>query len=293
MMDWKRIGKRLLFPGKAVLLAGVPAAAVMLIWAFTAAEGEGLLAYGAYAFSAYMTVAVCARLPRLAQMASARAHRNPLLHRCLTEPLVRMQATLRLSLGLNLLYAVMKLIMGVYYRSVWFGTLGVYYALLAGLRIMLLRPVRRDVPGGGQVSELKRYRLCGAALMPMIIVLSGVVALVIRRGEGFTYPGHLIYAAALYAFCAVIIAAVNLVRYRRYNSPVITAVKAVSLASALVSVFALETAMLAQFGQGEDPAFHQAMTSATGAGVCEIILGMAAVMIIRATRRLKELQAEP
>ena len=91
----------------------------------------------------------------------------------------------------------------------------------------------------------------------------------------------------------MISAAVNLVKCRCNQSPVMSAAKAVSLASALVSVFALETAMLSQFGQERDPLFRRIMTSATGAGVCAFILGMAVVMIIHATRRLKALQAQP
>lgn len=292
MKDWRQIGKRLLFPGRAVVLAGVPLAAALLVYAFVVEGGEGIVSYGAFAFSAYMTAAVCACLPRLVREASAKAHRTPWLHRYLTDAHVRMHVSLQLSLVINMLYAVMKLLMGVYYRSVWFGTLGVYYALLTALRFMLLRYVRRNVPGRALASELKHFRLCGAVLIPMTIALTAVVILVIDRNEGFQYAGYLIYVAAMYAFYAVISAAVNLVKYRRYQSPVMSAAKAVSLASALVSVFALETAMLSQFGQERDPLFRRIMTSATGSGVCAFILGMAAVMIIHATRRLKEIQAD-
>ena len=291
MKDWKQIGKRLLFPGRAVLLAGVPLAAALLAYAFAVEGGEGIVSYVAFAFSSYMTVAVCACMPRLVREAIALAHRIPWLHRYMTDDHVRMHVSLYLSLGLNMLYAVMKLLMGVYFRSVWFVTLGVYYALLTALRFMLLGHVRRNVPGRAMASELKHFRLCGAVLIPMTIALTGVVILVIDRNEGFQYAGYLIYVAAMYAFYKVISAAVNLVKYRRYQSPVMSAAKAVSLASALVSVFALETAMLSQFGQERDPLFRRIMTSATGAGVCAFILGMAAVMIIHAIRRLKTLQA--
>ena len=291
MKDWKQIGKRLLFPGRAVLLAGVPLAAALLAYAFVVEGGEGIVSYVAFAFSSYMTVAVCACMPRLVREAIALAHRIPWLHRYMTDDHVRMHVSLYLSLGLNMLYAVMKLLMGVYFRSVWFVTLGVYYALLTALRFMLLGHVRRNVPGRAMASELKHFRLCGAVLIPMTIALTGVVILVSDRNEGFQYAGYLIYVAAMYAFYAVISAAVNLVKYRRYQSPVMSAAKAVSLASALVSVFALETAMLSQFGQERDPLFRRIMTSATGAGVCAFILGMAAVMIIHAIRRLKTLQA--
>lgn len=292
MKDWKQIGKRLLFPGRAVLLAGVPLAAALLAYAFAVEGGEGIVSYVAFAFSSYMTVAVCACMPRLVREAIALAHRIPWLHRYMTDDHVRMHVSLYLSLGLNMLYAVMKLIMGAYYRSAWFGTLGVYYALLTAMRFMLLGHVRRNVPGRALASELKHFRLCGAVLIPMTIALTGVVILVIDRNEGFQYAGYLIYVAAMYAFYKVISAVVNLVKYRRYNSPVMSATKAVSLAAALVSVFALETAMLSQFGQERDLLFRRMMTTATGAGICAFILSMATVMIIHATRRLKMLQAD-
>ena len=173
MKDWKQIGKRLLFPGRAVLLAGVPLAAALLAYAFVVEGGEGIVSYGAFAFSAYMTVVVCACLPRLIRETIALAHRIPWLHRYLTDAPFRMHVSLYLSLGINMLYAVMKLLMGAYYRSVWFGTLGVYYALLTALPFMLLGQVRRSVPGRALVSELKRFRLCGAVLIPMTIALTG------------------------------------------------------------------------------------------------------------------------
>ena len=292
MKDWKQIGKRLLFPGRAVLLAGVPLAAALLAYAFVVEGGEGIVSYVAFAFSSYMTVAVCACMPRLVREAIALAHRIPWLHRYMTDDHVRMHVSLYLSLGLNMLYAVMKLLMGVYFRSVWFVTLGVYYALLTALRFMLLGHVRRRAPGSGLIPELKRVRLCGAALIPMTIALTGMVILVIDRNEGFVYPGYLIDVAALYAFCAVISAAVNLVKYRRCRSPVMSAARAVSLVSALVSVFALETAMLSRFGQERDPLFRRMMLSATGAAICGFILDMAAVMIVHATRRLRAIQAD-
>ena len=169
----EQIGKRLLFPGRAVLLAGVPLAAALLAYAFAVEGGEGIVSYVAFAFSSYMTVAVCACMPRLVREAIALAHRIPWLHRYMTDDHVRMHVSLYLSLGLNMLYAVMKLLMGVYFRSVWFVTLGVYYALLTALRFMLLGHVRRNVPGRAMASELKHFRLCGAVLIPMTIALTG------------------------------------------------------------------------------------------------------------------------
>ena len=94
------------------------------------------------------------------------------------------------------------------------------------MRFSLVRCTRRagaDLPG-----EYRRYRFCGVLLVLMNAALAGVVVLVLHRGGGFRYSGFMIYAMAAYAFYATIAGVVNLVRYRRYNSPVLTASRAVS-----------------------------------------------------------------
>ena len=102
------------------------------------------------------------------------------------------------------------------------------------------------------------------------------------------YAGSLIYAMALYTFYVTIMAVVNLVRYRKYQSPAMSAAKAINLAAALVSMLSLETAMLAQFGGGET--FRQLMTASTGGSVCVIVVGMGVYMTVHASKQLKKLQ---
>ena len=152
----------------------------------------------------------------------------------------------KLSLGLNVIYAVMKFTFGLRYHSVWFGTLAVYYFLLAVMRFLLLHHANRKGFGTDRSGELQSYRLCGMILMVM-----------------------------------------NVVKYRKYRSPVMSAAKVVSLAAALVSMLSLETAMLTQFGSTDSEMSRRIMTACTGAGVCTIILAMAVCMIYHATRELK------
>lgn len=291
MEKWKLILNKLLFPGAVTIILGVPVCAVLLIYTFAFAHKNEPIAYISYVVSAYVTVIVCAKIPGLVKGVSALLHQNKYLHRYLTDIPFRTHISLYLSLGINLLYAVMKLFFGAYYRSVWFGTFGVYYTFLTIMRFLLLRHVKRNTFGKELVSELKRYRLCGVILIPMNIALSGVIVLVIKQNEGFEYAGYLIYVVAMYAFYAMIAAVANLIKYRKYQSPVMSAAKAISLAAALVSVLSLETAMLSQFGDNNDLAFRQVMIGTTGAGICAIILGMAVFMIVYATKRLEGLQS--
>ena len=73
-----------------------------------------------------------------------------------------------------------------------------------------------------------------------VIALSGVVILVVHDNEGFEYAGYLIYVMAMYAFYNVITAVTDLVKYRKFRSPVMSASKAIKLAAALVSMLSLE-----------------------------------------------------
>lgn len=114
----------------------------------------------------------------------------------------------------------------------------------------------------------------------------------VRYDRGYEYPGTLIYAMAAYSFYAIITATINVIKFRRHGSPILSAAKAISLVAALVSILSLETAMLAQFGGEDDPLSRKAMTGATGGGVCVIVLGMALFMIIKASRQLKQLNLQ-
>ena len=284
----KQILHKLLFPSKAVVVISIPVAAVSLAYVFLLDHKNGPAAYFSYAVSAYALVIVSIQAARLTLNVQNAVHRNRYIHRYLTDVPYKTHISLYMSLVANLLYAAMNLFLGGYYRSVWFGTLAVYYMMLAAMRFLLAAHVKRRGIGTEPILELKRYRLCGVLLMLMNIALMGVVVLVIRKNEGFEYAGYLIYVMAVYAFYHVTTAIVNVVKYRKYKSPVMSAAKAVNLAAALVSMLALETAMLAQFSDGQDASgLNQAMTAATGGVFCIFILGMGAFMLINSTKQLK------
>lgn len=292
MERMKRILKKILFPKLAVAIISVPVAAALLIYTFLYEEDYSPIAYVSYVLSAYSLIIVCAQFTRIPKGTfRAVLHRNPYVHRYLTDIPFKTHVSLYLSLGLNLIFVVMKLFYGVRYQSVWFGTLAVYYMMLAGMRFLLLQHVRRNAIGKELISELRQYRLCGIILMLMNIALLGVVVLVVLDNESFNYAGYLIYVVAMYAFYNVISAVRDMVKYRKYNSPVMSASKSVKLATALVSMLSLETAMLMQFNDKEaGESFRQVMTGATGGAVCGIVLVMAIVMIVKSTKQLHRLQ---
>lgn len=97
----------------------------------------------------------------------------------------------------------------------------------------------------------------------------------------------IIYAIAGYTFYSVINAVCNLIKTRKKKKPALSALKIISLTSALVSVLSLETAMISTFGGDDKSNFRNMITKITGGIICTIILGMAVYMIFKGNKLLK------
>lgn len=295
LQSMKRLLKKLFFlPPILTLMISIPSYG-LVIYALAVEEVNPAVAYAAYFLSAYALIITITGITGIVRLIRRGINGHPLVRKMMDIPLVnryvkedlfRAEAALYQGFFINILYAGIKMFSGILYSSVWFVTLAVYYILLAVMRASLLHYVRRS--GKSKASEWRRYRLCGIILLLMNIALAGIVILVVHQNSGFEYPGMLIYVMAMYAFYATITAVRNVVKFRRYGSPVMSAAKVINLTAALVSMLSLETAMLTQFGAADDPMFRQIMTASTGAGISVIVLGMAVFMIVRSTKQLKQ-----
>ncbi len=101
------------------------------------------------------------------------------------------------------------------------------------------------------------------------------------------YPGLSIFMSAAYTFYKIIAAAVHLSKAKKTYDPVVQALRNINLADALISVAALETAMLASFGGGEDMI---PLRAATGFAVCAITIATGALMAARAADERRRLR---
>jgi hypothetical protein len=187
---WKAIFKKILFPKLCIILLGIPIAAAGLIFVFVREYQSTWVAYPIYVFSAYILTVSCLQIWQASkhtqQNIDAVMDRAPVIRRYFTDITFNMHVSLYRSLALNVLYAIMKFAFSVYYRSVWFGTLAIYYLLLAVTRFALLHYASRNTFGENMKSEWKRYRLCGVILLLMNLALTGVVSWLFRTMRAFT-----------------------------------------------------------------------------------------------------------
>lgn len=261
---------------------------VSLITVFCGIIDYGFFAYISYFLSAYTLTVVCIFcanvLPGYIRNLKKQFSEHPYGNKYLTDVGYKVRVSLYISLTVNLAYSVFKLISGVVYSSFWWGAIAVYYIILSVIRFFILRYMRsnnQDIR-----KEWKQYRVCGILMVLLNLSLSGIVFQMVWQNRCYSYPEILVIASAAYTFYTVTVSVIDMVKYRKYNSPVMSAAKTIRFAAALVALLNLETAMLSAFGS-EDAVFTRIMTACTGAAVCIAVLAMSVFMIVKSFKSLK------
>lgn len=292
-MKWKKLGKALLFPHISVLLLLLPTAAVWLCYGFLHWAETEPLRIGSYVLAFYTLTVWCARLPRLVGRGRRFKSENPYAQTWLNDTRLRTNVTLTASVLWNGAYALFQLGLGIYHRSPWFFSLAGYYLSLALMRFFLVRHTVRYEPRQELRRELNRYRVCGWVFLLMNVALSAMMFYMIRENRAVRHSEIVTIALAAYTFTSLTMAIVNLVKYRAYQSPVLSASKAISLASACVSMLTLEATMLTTFGgEGMTAGTRLLFLALSGGGVSLFIVAMSVYMIKNANEKLKRLENE-
>ncbi len=290
-MDWKKIGKKLLFPPIWMMVILVIASAVALTLIFVKGLEKSIPAYIFYVLAFYTLTVVtifCAMvLPKQYSTIKQKIYDNPLGNRYMTDRVFRTNISLSISFVISMLYVGINLWSWHMLGSYWFMVLAVYYVIMAVMRYLLVRYVRIQKIGTDILSEWKRSRICACILLLINLSLSGAVLMILYQHRGYDYPGIMIYVMAMYTFYALTMSIVDIVKYRKMGSPIMSTAKIVSLSAALVSMLNLETAMFAQFGTDMAPQDQNLMIMLTGAGISITVVTLSVVLIAKATIEIR------
>ena len=293
-MDWKKHGKKLLFPPVwlMVILVIISAAALTLI--FVKGMEQSIPAYIVYVLAFYTLTVVtifCAMvLPKQYSTIKRKIYDNPLGNRYMTDRVFRTNISLSISFVISMLYVGINLWSWHALGSYWFMVLAVYYVIMAVMRYLLVRYVRIQKIGTSILGEWRRSRVCACILLLINLSLSGAVLMILYQSKGYDYPGIMIYVMALYTFYSTIHAVVDIVKYRKMGSPIMSTAKIVSLSAALVSMLNLETAMFAQFGGDMTPEHQRIFIILTGAGVSLTIVTLSVILIVNANKAIRRIE---
>lgn len=285
-MNLKKLGKALLFPHTALMTVLIPIATVFLVYSMVFVGTESVLAYISYVLAAYTLTVWCFKIPHIIRFFKRFKNENKYARRWQEDERLRVNVSLYGSLVLNAAYAVFQLWLGFYHGSFWFYSLAGYYILLAVMRFFLARHTSAHKPGEKMREELVKYRACGWIFLLMNLALTLMIFFMVYWNRSFVHHEITTIMMAAYTFTAFTVAVVNIIQYRKYNSPVYSASKAINLAAACVSMLTLESTMLTTWGQSDDENFRRIMLAATGIAVSLFIVVMAVYMIVQGNKGL-------
>ena len=288
-MDWKKLGKALLFPHSVIRIILVPIATVLLVGSMVFVGTESVIAYISYILAAYTLTVWCFQIPTLIRFFKAFKAENKYARRWQNDARLRVNVSLYGSFAWNALYGIFQLWLGFYHHTFWFSSLGAYYICLGTMRFFLVRHTRKYAPGERMQAELVKYRACGWVFLVMNLALSLINFFMVYWNR--TFQHHMITAIAMaaYTFTSFTTAIVSMVKYKKYNSPVFSASKAISFAAACVSMLTLTSTMLTTFSDGTmDAITRKIMLGSVGAAVSVTVVAMAIYMILKSTKKLKK-----
>lgn len=290
----KKIINVLIFPHTAVAIALLPLSAVLLVYSFLNFDSSSVFSAISYAVSAYALTVWCFRIPRIIRFFKSFKRENKYARLWLTDARLRVNITLTASFLWNTGYSLFQLGLGIYHGSAWFYSLAAYYFLLALMRFFLVRHSTKNQPGEKLREELSRYRICGYLFIVMTLALSVMTFYILYRDKAVKHHEVTTIAMAAYTFFTFTMAIVGIIRYRKYESPVFSAAKAISLVAASVSMLTLESTMLVTFSDGSMTELTQKQfIGISGAAIFVFIIAMAIYMIVQSTKKNKGAELSP
>ena len=194
------------------------------------------------------------------------------------------------SVIFNICYVVFGIIIANLEQSPWLGVLVGYHVFLIVPRATVFLIKRRD--GDRAVQNVRAYAYCGLALMLLALALIPVIRMVLDDKNTYNFfISGIIYVTAIatYTFAKLGIAIHNLRKVRKSDDMPLKAIKNVSFADALISIFALQAMMIKTFPS--DGSSMAIMNPVLGGIVSLGIFALGLYMLISGRKKLKALPA--
>ncbi len=254
-----------------------------------------ILSYASYMFAAlflsYSVYLIVIYAPKIKDKTVALVKKTTFGKRMLDQygfrTIIFATGSLIINIAYVALHVVLAFITDAFY---WYIFLAGYYAILVSLRsgIVLYHKRKGKEPVTSidrEQIEIRKYRSCGIILTLIPFTLSVPIAQIIKLDRAFIHAGLAIFAFAAYSFYKIVMSIINVVKSKKQTDVTIQAVRYIGLADALVSIFALQTAMFHEFSKGSGYAFANILT---GSVVCILTVAFGINMIISSSKKSKQ-----
>lgn len=278
--------KKILYPKTHILLIGLLAIVVSLIYLIFFNGFGTNISYVLYLIMTYFLIVICIRIYNVAKFKINKIiDNNKYLRKYKNDYKLRYKISLFTSLMLNIVYAIFELLSGIVFKSFWFISFALYYFLLIVLRSNIAKEELKN--NTNLKDEFVKYKKTGIILLFTNVILTIIILIIVNQKIMNIYPDWMAITVAVYTFYLLFNSIYNLIKYRKYKSPLISSSKVINVITSLVSLISLEIILIPTFGGGQTE-FFEIMVMATGGGIALIIIIISLYIIIRSTEWLNE-----
>lgn len=277
-----RIIKKLLFPRLWMIIILLGGSVFGLLSILINYNDLTVFAYFLYMISAYTLIVIVIKILGVYLQIKTKIYKNKYIQKYINDKQYRGEIMIYIGLLMNLIYVIFRMTTAYIYQSVWFLSIGFYYFVLCLVRFHLLRKVKKTL---NNKKQLYTYKMTGYLIILLNIAMLGMIIQMMVGHKSYIYPGYIIYVSALYTFYDFINAIINIITYKKFNNPILSASKLLNLTGAMMSVYTLQTAMLSQFSINQQQ-FTDMMNTITGISVIILTFVIALYMIITAQRSI-------
>lgn len=276
--------KKILNPKDNIIVLAIFFIILSLIYLIGFNGFGSVISYLLYLLMTYSLIIICIKVYKiLKQKINIFIDNNKYLKKYKKDHQLRYRISLFSSFVINIIYATFKLITGLVFKSIWFTSFALYYLLLASIRFNI---IKQELDGKKSLNnEYLKYRNTAITLLFTNVILTMIILIIINQKIMKIYPTWVAISIATYTFYLIFISIYNLVKYRKYNSPLISSSKIINVVTSLVSLISLEIVLIPTFGQ-EKEVFFEVMIMSTGGGIALLIAVISLYMIIKSTEWL-------
>lgn len=276
----------LFHPKDKMIFGGVIFIILSLLYLIYLDRFEKPESYILYLLMSYSLVIICIKVYEIIKILINKiVEKNKYLKMYRDDLKLRHKISLICSLILNTIYVLFKFITGIFYKSLWLIAFAIYYLILVITRYNLTKEELKK--SKYLKDEYLKYRISAITLLFINLFLMIIILIIVNEKIIISYNQNITIAIAVYTFYLMISSIMNLIKYRKLKSPLISASKIVNVITSLVSMLSLEIAMLGTFG-ADKIQFNEFMIMTTGGGISIIIIIISLYMIIKSTEWLNK-----
>ena len=291
----KKIINAIFFPHLAIVALITVLSSILLAYSLIALPHLHRVSVFSYIFSAYaLTLVICAFPYLISRTKKLFLQKRKNIQKNDSEQIAQLKINIALygTFFYNSIYAAFTLSLGAWYRSSWYLSIAAYYILLAIMRFSLLCYSRSNKAGEDMLSELNRFKICGALLLVMNTALSAMTFFMTLESRDLPHNTAITVTLAVFTVSLLAISIINIIKYRKYNSPIFFAAKLISFSASLVTMLSLGTAIISKYGNIISNNAQKLITRVSALSVLSIIGAIGIFMVIRGNKEIKKLKLQ-